>query len=113
HTVTAGIANDAPLVIGGMPSGESGLFDGLIDDVRLSDAALHIEDLLFTSPSPGEHTMGFWKFESSPNPYADSSGHGHDISAARQKDMRKDPRFAALVDFCHILLNSNEFLYLD
>ncbi|MEO6742119.1 MAG: DUF1549 domain-containing protein [Chthoniobacteraceae bacterium] len=113
HTVTAGIANDAPLVIGGMPSGESGLFDGLIDDVRLSDAALHTEDLLFTSPSPGEHTMGFWKFESSPNPYADSSGHGHDISAARQKDMRKDPRFAALVDFCHILLNSNEFLYLD
>ena len=113
HTVTAGIANDAPLVIGGMPSGESGLFDGLIDDVRLSDAALHTEDLLFTSPSPGEHTMGFWKFESSPNPFADSSGHGHDISNTRQKDVHKDPRFAALVDFCHILLNSNEFLYLD
>ena len=113
HTVTGGIASEAPLVIGGMPSGEGGLFEGLIDDVRLSDTALRAEDLLFTSPSPGEHTMGFWKFESSPNPYADSSGHGHDISTSRQKGQQKDPRFSALVDFCHILLNSNEFLYLD
>ncbi len=113
HAVTSGIANDAPLVIGGTPTGEGSLFDGLIDDVRLSDTALHAEDLLFTSPSPNEHTMGFWKFEASPNPYADSSGRGHDISSSRQKDQRKDPRFAALVDFCHVLLNSNEFLYLD
>ncbi len=113
HAVTSGIANDTPLVIGGTPTGEGSLFDGLIDDVRLSDTALHAEELLATSPSPGEHTMGFWKFESSPNPYADSSGHGHDISTSHQKDQRKDPRFAALVDFCHILLNSNEFLYLD
>ena len=105
--------HEAPLVIGGLGAAHGGLFDGLVDDVRLSDAALKNEELLFTSPSTGEHTMGFWKFENSPNPYADSSGHSHDISSAKQKDARKDPRFAALVDFCHVLLNSNEFLYLD
>jgi mono/diheme cytochrome c family protein len=113
HTTTGGITNEAPLVFGGMASGEGNLFDGLVDDVRLSDAPLRAEELLFTSPSPGEHTMGYWKFDATPNPYADSSGHGHDISIARQTDQKKDPRLAALVDFCHILLNSNEFLYLD
>ncbi len=113
HTVTSGIANETPLVIGGLGAGNGSLFDGLVDDVRLSDSALKNEELLFTSPSPGEHTMGYWKFEATPNPYADSSGHGHDITAEKQKGKVKDPRFAALVDFCHILLNSNEFLYLD
>ena len=113
HSVTSGIASEAPLVIGGTPTGTGNLFDGLIDDVRLSDAALRAEELLFTSPSPGEHTAGYWKFEATPSVYTDSSGHGRDISAARQKDQQKDPRFSALVDFCHILLNSNEFLYLD
>ena len=113
HSVTSGIACEAPFVIGGQPTGQGNLFDGLIDDVRLSDAALRLEELLFTSPSPGEHTVGYWKFDASGNPYADSSGHGRDISTAAQKAQQKDPRFAALVDFCHILLNSNEFLYLD
>ena len=113
HSITSGIANEVPLVIGGQAAGNGNLFDGLVDDMRLSDAALRAEELLFTSPSPGEHTAGYWKFEATPNPYADSSGHGHDISATRQKGQQKDPRFAALVDFCHVLLNSNEFLYLD
>jgi mono/diheme cytochrome c family protein len=113
HSVASGIANETPLVIGGTPTGTGNLFDGLIDDVRLSDTALRAEDLLTTSPSPGEHTAGYWKFEAAPNPFADSSGHGHDISAAHHKSQQKDPRFAALVDFCHILLNSNEFLYVD
>jgi mono/diheme cytochrome c family protein len=113
HTITSGIAGTAPLVIGGQPTGSGNLFDGLIDEVRLSDTALRAEDLLFTSASPGEHTMGYWKFEPSPNPYADSSAHGRDISAASHLGQKSDPRLTALVDFCHVLLNSNEFLYLD
>ena len=113
HAVTSGIACEAPLVIGGTPTGTGNLFDGLIDDVRLSDAALGAEELLVTSPSPGEHTAGYWKFEPAPSPYTDGSGHGHDISIAGQKGPQKDPRLTALIDLCHILLNSNEFLYLD
>ncbi len=113
HSVTSGIANDAPFVIGGQPTGSGNLFDGLIDDVRLSDIALRAEDLLFTSASSGEHTVGYWKFETTGNPFADSSGHTRDIASAVEKSAQKDPRFAALVDFCHILLNSNEFLYVD
>jgi hypothetical protein len=57
--------------------------------------------------------VGYWKFEPTPSHYADSSGHSHDISVAANKAQQKDPRLTALIDFCHILLNSNEFLYLD
>jgi mono/diheme cytochrome c family protein len=113
HSVTSGTANETPLVIGGTPTGTGNLFDGLIDDVRLSDTALRGEELLFTSASPGEHTVGYWKFEPTPSHYADTSGRGHDISVAVNKSQQKDPRLTALIDFCHILLNSNEFLYLD
>ncbi len=113
HTVTSGIANEVPIVIGGQPTGGGNLFDGLVDDVRLSDTALRAEELLVTSASAGEHTVGYWKFETSPNPYTDSSGHNRDISVAANKAKQKDPRLTALVDFCHILLNSNEFLYVD
>ena len=113
HAVTSGITSEAPFVIGGTPMGTGNLFDGLIDDVRLSDAALRPEELLSTSPSPGEHTVGYWKFEATPSPYADSSEHKRDISAAGRNGQPNDPRLTALIDLCHILLNSNEFLYLD
>lgn len=52
HTVASGIANETPLVIGGLGAGNGNLFDGLIDDVRISDTALKNEELLFTSPRP-------------------------------------------------------------
>ena len=34
-------------------------------------------------------------------------------SAASPAPAEADPYTAALVDFCHVLLNSNEFLYID
>ena len=94
-----------------MTSGQA--FDGLIDDVRLSDVPLVAEQLLFTSAGVNEHTVGYWKFENDPGPYKDSSPRGHDIATHAATGAREDAPFAALVDFCHVLLNSNEFLYVD
>ncbi len=113
HSTTTGIASDAPVVIGGSPTGSGNLFDGLIDDLRLSNIPLRAEQLLFTSAAPGEHTVGYWKFDSDPGPYADSSGRGNEITSAKPTGPREDPRQLALIDFCHVLLNSNEFLYID
>jgi mono/diheme cytochrome c family protein len=113
HIITSGLASEAPVVIGGSPHGNGSLFDGLIDDVRLSDIALRSEQLLFNNASTGEHTIGYWKFESDPTPYADASGRGNDITAPKPAAQREDPRLLALIDFCHVLLNSNEFLYVD
>ena len=113
HTVTSGVHAEVPIAIGacGMQSGQ--VFDGLIDDVRLSDVPLLAEQLLFTNPSVSEHTVGYWKFEHDPGPFADSSPRGNDIATHLVTGAHEDAQFAALVDFCHVLLNSNEFLYVD
>jgi mono/diheme cytochrome c family protein len=113
HKVTSGIHGPGPLAIGATALQNNAIFDGLIDDVRLSSVPLRAEQLLFTSAGVNEHTVGYWKFENDPGPYEDSSPRGNDISAAAVTGPQEDPRFGALVDFCHVLLNSNEFLYVD
>ena len=61
----------------------------------------------------GEHTVGYWKFEADPGQYKDSSKRGGDITETQVQSAPVDTSFAALVDFCHVLLNTNEFLYVD
>ncbi|MDO8540040.1 MAG: DUF1553 domain-containing protein [Opitutaceae bacterium] len=113
HRLTGNMTASAPLVIGGtLKSGEN-LFDGLIDDVRLSAAALGPDDLLLSNSSVRVHTMGYWKFEAKADPFGDSSNHGHPVNAIKVKRPRPDARAVALTDFCQVLLNSNEFFYLE
>ncbi len=112
HKVTSGLANKSSLVIGGRAGDTQYVFDGLIDDVRFSDTALAQEQLLFTSAGVNEHTMGMWRFEAE-GPLKDYSGRGADIEAHAKAVAKEDPRDAALTDFCHVLLNANEFLYVD
>ncbi len=113
HTITSGVRSHAPFMLGARGERPDHLFDGLIDDARLSNIPLRAEQLLFTTAAVGEHTVGWWKFEADPSPYADASPRGHDISAKVITAPPEDPRAAALADFCHVLLNSNEFLYVD
>jgi hypothetical protein len=112
HAVTSGVTSTAPVVIGGTANGARNVFDGSVDDVRLSDTPLRAPELLFNSATVSEHTMGFWKFETA-NPYADSSGRGRAIAPVKAPAKEDDPHTKALVDLCHVLLNSNEFLYVD
>ena len=113
HAVTAGVGAAVPLVIGGTLKGGEAAFDGLIDDVRLSDGSLAADDLLLSNPNVRVNTMGYWKFEAKADPFHDSSQRGHAVSAVKVKRPRPDARAVALADFCHVLLNSNEFLYLE
>ncbi|MCC2669534.1 MAG: Planctomycete cytochrome [Armatimonadetes bacterium] len=112
HVITGGYANRQPLVLGGRPVGDA-FFDGLLDDVRLSNGALDVDRLLFTAEAVSSQTVGYWQFEAKPDVFRDSAGHRLDIRAASRKKDALDPRRAALVDFCHVLLNSSEFLYVD
>jgi hypothetical protein len=101
----------------GAPDGKlSRNWDGLIDDVRLSAGALREGQLLLTSDRLLKETAGFWQFEPNPGLLKDSSPHGLDLvragappGAATAQDIRR----LALVDFCQVLLNANEFLYVD
>jgi hypothetical protein len=114
HKVAGGFENKEPFTIGGRAPEKGGKFDGLIDDVRLSSAALGVDQLLFTSEGINKNTVGYWQFEAKPDVFRDASGHGLDIKpTVKFSKAHVDPRKAALQDFCHVLLNSNEFLYVE
>jgi hypothetical protein len=114
HSVAGGVANTHPLTIGSRgPKGVSG-FDGLIDDVRLSTGALEVDKILFTREGITKDTVGYWQFEAKPNVFKDASGHGYDIRAlAPVEKTPRDVAKVAWIDFCHVLLNASEFLYVE
>jgi hypothetical protein len=112
HKVTANHQSNLPLVLGARDPEKHIVWDGLIDDVRLSGKALKPDELLLAQNGANESTVGFWRFEE-PDGLKDSSPNGHNIRPEVSPSAQLDPATAALVDFCHVLLNSNEFLYVD
>ena len=83
----------------------------MIDDVRLSATALGVDQLLLNSEGSGPLTLALWKFEPVPGLLEDSSSHSRRLSLLRQDLSAVSPEQAALADLCHVILNSNEFLY--
>jgi mono/diheme cytochrome c family protein len=107
-----------PLTIGGGDDkAKERTWDGLIDDVRISTGILAVERFLLTAEAVTDRTCGFWRFEQAPGFFRDSSANGLHIAAvkpsAKKSEAATDPRLAALADFCQVLLNANEFLYVD
>ncbi|MFM7244040.1 MAG: DUF1549 domain-containing protein, partial [Planctomycetaceae bacterium] len=90
-------------------------WDGLIDDVRLSSQPLDGRGLLLDGGDAGAAVAGQWTFEESPGFLADVSGHGRTLAraGAAQPVVADVPRHEALVDLCHVLLNTSDFLYVD
>lgn len=114
HSIVGELANNQPFTIGARGARASGGFDGLVDDVRLSDTALGVEQLLFTNEGTNKHTVGYWQFEAKPSVFRDSAGHGLDIrpgssAATGPRDLHRQ----AWNDLCHVLLNASEFLYVE
>jgi hypothetical protein len=110
HDIVGGLSNNQPLVIGGRGDNTS-VFDGLIDSVRLSRGALDQGGLLFTGESVADSTIGYWRFESDPGVRRDSSPNGLDLIDSSAIATSSDPTAGAMIDLCHAVLNSNEFLY--
>ena len=65
----------ANLNIGGYGDGAR-LFEGLIDEVRISDTALSDSELLAGPVDDSSRTIGHWRFEDDPGFLGDSSGNG-------------------------------------
>jgi hypothetical protein len=112
HQVTGHYRPAVDLIIGGRDASATSGWDGLIDDVRLTAAALEPGELLINSVKPHAKTVGFWRFENDPGFYADSSAAGNRL-LPQTSNKTANARETALIDFCHVLLNSNEFLYVD
>jgi hypothetical protein len=114
HRTSQPIGATANFTIGGRDARLDHAWDGLIDDVRLSSSVLKLEQLLLASESITDTTMGFWRFESAAGYHKDASPRGNDIRARiAPTTAPTNARTAALIDFCHVLLNANEFLYVD
>jgi hypothetical protein len=123
HKVAGPFTSNSPLVIGGR-AGTAGHpaqgWDGLIDEVRLCKAAIKPEQLLFNNGDAKGLVAGYWQFEEHPGLLRDTAGVQKDLAplVSRQSKSPKaaasgGPSDAALTDFCHVLFNSNEFLYVD
>ncbi|HBJ35572.1 MAG TPA: hypothetical protein DDZ51_12660 [Planctomycetaceae bacterium] len=110
HDIIGGMSNNLPLMIGGRGD-TSSVFDGLIDSVRLSRGDLDQGGLLFTGESVADSTVGYWRFESDPGIRRDSSPNGLDLIDSSPTATASDPVAGAMIDLCHAVLNSNEFLY--
>ncbi|MCE9609790.1 MAG: DUF1553 domain-containing protein [Chthoniobacter sp.] len=110
---TTGLAGPASLLLAAMAADSRHLFHGQLDDVRLSNVALPADQLLLSNPAVSDSTVGYWKFERDPGVYRDSSPRHADIAPTLVAPTVIDPQTAALTDFCHVLLNANEFLYVD
>ena len=89
----------------------------MIDDVRLSDIALPQKQLLVNTNGVSKNTVAYWQFEPTPGMLADSSPNRLTLqrfsSATVPAPKAIDARRAAWIDFCQVLLNANEFLYVD
>ncbi len=111
HFVTSELANPFPLTLGRISGNKPAPFDGLIDDVRLVKHSMSVDQLLYTAEKMVPDTVGYWQFESEPGVMRSSAETPLDIEANGKAIIKLNPAEAALVDFCHALLNSNEFLY--
>lgn len=112
HFVTGEYRGNWNVVVGGRHGQTRHKWDGLIDDVRISAAALTEKELLIHGGRPSA-VVAHWMFEEQPGFFTDASGRGHHLGVPEAESVEADARAAALVDLCHVLLNSNEFLYVD
>jgi hypothetical protein len=86
-------------------------WDGLIDEIRLHRGILPEDRILLRQPSPGPATAACWQFEP-------ATGLRRDLvsgqeSIAPPPDRPAEARAAAVTDFCHALLSSSAFLYME
>ncbi len=114
HKIVRRAAPGVAFTIGGRDNKPLATWDGLIDDVRLTGSALKQEELLPTAEGATDKTIGYWQFEARPSPYHDTTGNKLTIrSVAEKAQGDADAKTSVRVDFCHVLLNANEFLYVD
>jgi hypothetical protein len=114
HKVTGNYRSKSAFMIGGRDGQKLHGWDGLIDEVRLSRAALSKDQLLFVEGArTPEGVAGHWTFEPEPGFFKEAGGRVKPLGRPALPKAAGVASESGLVDFCHVLLNSNEFLYVD
>jgi len=116
HGFDGSHATSQPFAIGGRSgTPTTASWDGLVDDVRLSRRVLKPTELQPERGRAEEALVAAWTFEETPGFAVDTTGRGRDLvrgglQVAPVRDLRG---YEALVDLCHVLLNSSDFLYVE
>jgi len=113
HAITGGFGNNLPLMLGRRAGTNPSGFDGLLDDVRLSSVALKRSELLFTREGTMTSTVGYWQFETKPGVMKGTGTPDLRLATVAPSATARTARQTAWADFCHVLLNSSEFLYVE
>ncbi|MCA8992877.1 MAG: DUF1553 domain-containing protein, partial [Planctomycetaceae bacterium] len=107
HRVVQKFHPELPLIIGGRAGSDEFKWDGHLGSIRLTLHALAAEELKTELPARPHPPQAVWEFKESSPTQIDSVQQW----ALFPYDNNKTP--SALVDACHVLLNSNEFLYVE
>ena len=113
HSVVGNYANDGKFIVGGRHRSSRHLWHGGVDEVRLTGTALAREKLLIESSDGAEDVVGHWQFDNEEELLAAASEDTPSLTYNSTNTHVASASEAAWIDFCHVLLNSNEFLYVD
>ncbi len=110
HPIVGGYSNpDRALFIGGRDHDARSLWDGMLSRVSVRRGALDEEELLVSKPQGDRNCLV--------DAQAESIGSTRDARFFWERSTNKpgngSSELDALTDFCHVLINSNEFLYLN
>lgn len=109
HEVVASESTPYPLMLGGRSTQKRHKWDGWLDQVELTSRSESLEQLAEAKSSArDQEIVGRWNFDLQSFPTRDDI---HDRALFAQGVSSEVPQ--ALIDVCHVLLNSNEFLYVD
>lgn len=107
HTVVKHEPNTFPVILGGRDGSNTHRWDGWLDDLVITETALTAAQL--ADPNlPRDGLLARWDFESTENPLADVAQNLLLNAVGAASAMSQ-----GLVDICHVLLNSNELIYID
>ncbi|MEZ5940069.1 MAG: DUF1553 domain-containing protein [Planctomycetaceae bacterium] len=108
HQAQSDIRSKRPVDFGGRAG--SHLWDGLIHNVRLHNAALSDEQL---SAADSSRLLFDSRFVDDSHPGRDVSPHNHHASLETTGTAVRSPQQRARIALLHALLNSNEMIYVD
>jgi len=88
-------------------------WDGMIGEMRLSRTALDIKDLMVDKNIGNQkNTIAPWHFATDEELLKDATRNGYHLQLLKQKSVSSsDAHLKAVTDFCQVIFNSSEFLY--
>lgn len=102
-----------PLFIGSAGTSKDHLWDGLVDEVRISRGLLTEAELALRRPGGTERTLACWSFEPGTGTLTESVSGKESVQLPSAATAAVLPKEEALADFCQAMLSSSALLYLE